>query len=282
VSAVDDLATAQNGRPDARAATEELEAMWALADAHVSIEGARITGHGRDASCEVRLSNGEMMVFEHLADIATGTALIAELASCADVAVALKPIQRARSIVLLRALADRQAAETADSIARDWGVEFLAICQQIEMDMTDQAQRWGCFERLRATDPWELGREQGSAFVRHMLVPVDVSGIRYVRVGWYQAFVRQFDGSVGAGQIVARMLRVGWQRRGHEGRIGARRPGLPGQTNLKFLLVCDGWEDLPGESVTGGNRATRENAERSRARDVGSTSGYHDPQSRST
>jgi hypothetical protein len=275
MSAVDNLAASQNGKLDPATATAQLEAMWDLGKANVSIAGARITGSGRDASCEIRLSNGETMVFEHVGDISTGGALPAELATCAGVAVKLNPLQKLQSIVLIRALAERQAAETADSIARDWGIDFLAICQQIEVDMNDQAERWATFERLQATDPALMAAEtKGASIARYMLVPVDRSGIRYVRVGWFLAYVHGRDGAVGGREAVARMQRVGWTRRGTEGRIGARRPGLPGQVNLKFLLVAEGWEELPGEPVTAGNRPTRENDEDSRARVIGSTSGY--------
>jgi hypothetical protein len=248
MSAVDDLASTQSGDLDPLTAAEQLGELWSLAEADVRITGARITGHGRDASCEIHFSNGETMVFEHLGDIVTGAALMAELASCAGVALSLRPIQKARSIVLVRALAERQAAETADSIARDWGIEFLGTSQQVEVDMANQAERWSCFERLRATDPWALAKEYGCAFARQMLVPVDRSGVRYVRVGWYQSYVRRFDGTISANQIVGRMLRVGWQRRGKEGRIGARRPTLEGSTNLKFLLARSGWEDIADEA----------------------------------
>ena len=278
MSAVAELAAKQNGTLDAATAIAGLEAMWTLAEVHVSIEGARITGRGRDASCEIRLSNGETLVFERQADIASGGALAAELASCAGVAVKLTNEQRLRSIVLIRALAERQEAETADSIARWWGSEFLSACQQVEADMADQAERWAMFERLQQTEPWNKAREEGCSPARLMLVPVDLAGVRYVRVSWYTAAVRQLDATVGPGQIVGRMLRVGWQRRGSEGRIGARRPNFPEQTNLKFLLVPAGWEMLPwdgeaDQSVTAGNRSIARAY--GRARDRGSTNGYH-------
>lgn len=266
----------QNGKADPKTAAKQLEAIWKLAEVHVTIAGARITGHGRDASCEVYLSNAETMVFERLADIATGTALMAELASCAGVAVNPNPLARAQSIALIGALAERQASETADSMAREWGIEFLASCPQVEVDIADQAQRWAIFERLREIDPWAMAKESGGSFARHMMVPIDESGVRYVRVGWYQAYVRQFDGTVSANQIVGRMLRVGWERRGKEGRIGARRPKLPGFMNIKFLLVPAGWEDIEEAegSIPADTRSVREDAEASRARDVSTNSGY--------
>jgi hypothetical protein len=88
------------------------------------------------------------MVFERLADIVTGAALVAELVACVGVVAKLSQQQKAHSVALIRAPAERTAAETADSHAREWGTEFLVVCQQIEVDMADQAQRWACLAHL--------------------------------------------------------------------------------------------------------------------------------------
>jgi hypothetical protein len=58
---------------DPAAALGELQTLWGLTG-EVGIKAARITGHGREAFCEVDLSNGETMEFERLQDIVTGRA----------------------------------------------------------------------------------------------------------------------------------------------------------------------------------------------------------------
>jgi NrS-1 polymerase HBD domain len=236
-------------------ALSDLGTLWGLTG-RITIERARITGHGREASCEVDLSNGETMVFERLQDIATGASLAAELASRAGVAQDLNQAARIRSIALISRIAEWQEAETANSIARDWGIEFLATSGLIKVDMDDRAKRWLCLLELQGIEAER--REQDLKLPRRLVVPVDLAGVRYVRVGWFQAYVRECDRTVSPAHVVIRMLRVGWQRRGTEGRIGARNPEKPDQTtNSKFLLVPVGWGDLPDDVITADNRSAR-------------------------
>jgi hypothetical protein len=165
---------------------------------------------------------------------------------------------KARSIALVSTIAARQEAETSNSIARDWGVEFIAASEPKSVDTDDQAARWSCWLELQ--DIEARRREDDLKFPRPLLVPVDPAGVRYVRVGWFQAYVHDRDRTISPSQAVIRMLRVDWQRRGTEGRIKATRPNGEGQTNIKFLLVPRGWEDLADDPVAAGNRSTQARA----------------------
>ena len=63
-----------------------------------------------------------------------------------------------------------------------------------------------------------------------------------MRGGWFRSFMRGEDHTISPQQVVDRMLRVGWQRRGVQGRIKASCPNRPQQLAWAFFIVAPDWE----------------------------------------
>jgi len=131
---------------------------------------------------------------------------------------------------------------------REWGSSFPQAAPVVDIDMSDQSQRWSAFKALAELDPVErrsLGHSPTIAAGAQVLR--DVSGIRLVRTGWFRAHVR-VEESISSTELANRMQRVGWSRKGDTGRIKATRPGLPGELVWTFYLVPKGWENqLPAD-----------------------------------
>jgi len=232
---------AANGRPDPITAAEEIAEILSLGDVGLSITGARIVGRGGSASADIFFSDKSSIAFERLRDVGKPSALMIEVAAATGATPKINGPQALRVIALLRALAEHETAFDGDEIAREWGSSFLQAAHVVDVDMSDQRQRWGAFASL-AIDPVErrtLGEfpsvAAGSRVLRH------VDGTRLVRTGWFRAHVR-LEESIGSTELANRMQRVGWSRRGDTGRIKATRPDFPGELVWTFYLVPAGWE----------------------------------------
>lgn len=236
---VDQLAAQQGAVPDAITAAEQLAALLDLGSVGVTIRGARIVGRGSRASADIYLSDKTEVNFETLRDVAHQTRLAVEIAACTGATPKLNPRQAVQAVALLRALAEHHETFTADQIATAWGVEFLQGASDVPVDIDDQVSRWAAWSELEAHRPDERGRPGD------YLVLVDREGDRLVRAGWFRAFVRAEDTTVSPQEIAHRMLRVGWQRRGADGRVKATRPGHHGQLVWPFYIVPAGWENSP-------------------------------------
>lgn len=207
----------------------ELETIYGLNEVGVGIVGARIVGRGSRASADIYLDNGVEVTFESLRDASRPSTLLPELAASVGATPALKQPQCLKAVTLLRRIAEHHVSFSEDEIARDWGTSYLQSAEVLDLDMSDQAQRWGAFEALN--------RREGAIVLRHH------DGTRYVRCGWYRENVRAHDGTVSALDLAHRMERVGWLRRGTHGRIKATCPTRPDTLLWTFYEVPAGWED---------------------------------------
>lgn len=244
MSALDDLAAMQ-GSPDAIGAAEQLNALLSLPES-ASVRGARVTGQGSRAAVEIDLANGDMMVFDSLRDMTRPAILIAEVAACAGVAVALKQPAAVQAVVLVRAMAEHARATNDNDAAEDWGTDYLQTATCLDVDMDDQRQRWEAFSRLRDVagdvERAAISPERGSSYATTTIVLRSHTGARYVRASWFQRYATKQDSTISRQAVTVRMLRVGWQIRGKSGRIKATCPGRPEELGWNFLLAPDGWE----------------------------------------
>ena len=244
MSAVDDLAAIQNGATlhghDAR---EQLEALLDLSSVGVSVLGARLFGQGSRASVEIPLSNGDTMTWETVRDMARPANLAAEVAVCAQATPKLTQAQALRAVALVRGLADRERTMTDNDIAVDWGVSYLQAAIVLDVDLSDQTQRWAAFERLGRHEPYRQAREEGTSVANAGLVLRAGDGSRLVRAGWYYQHVRTLDAGMSQNRLANRMAQVGWTRRAGSGRIKATAPGRQATLGWNFWTVPAGWED---------------------------------------
>lgn len=235
MSTVDDLAALQ--APDPIAAAQQLAALFDLPSAGVTIRGADIYGSGSRAAVEIQLSNGDVMTFDQLRDMANAGILAAELVACTGAIPKITKATALLGVSLVRTIARHHRAMSDNDAAIEWGVSYLQAADTLDFDLGDQAERWAAFSRLaeadRSRDPHAL---PANLVLRH------ADGTRLVRSSWFVSHVKALD-SVGSREIPTRMSRVGWHRRGSEGRVKATRPGLRGQLNWAFFFVPVGWED---------------------------------------
>lgn len=115
----------------------------------------------------------------------------------------------------------------------------------LDVDMDNQLERWGAFNRLKAAQldvesAEAPGRE--SSLAGASIVLRSSSGVRYVRAGWFQRYVVRQDSTISRQAVTVRMLRVGWQIRGKSGRVKASCPSRPEALGWAFLMAPEGWE----------------------------------------
>lgn len=255
MSAVERLAAQQRAGLNPAEAREALTELLGLADAGLTIAGARIVGHGPSASADLRLSDGTTVTFESLRDMAKPgeLGLTFAIATRGVVHPRLKAPQAQTAVGLLAALAQMEQCASDDALAADWGLAWLATCDTVTVDLRDQRARYAAFSRLAEIATAVDAACQARANVATAaLTLADHDGTRYVRAGWFYAFARQST-NIAQGQVAQRMLRVGWDQPGTQGRIKATAPcGMSRPLVWTFFRAPAGWED---EQVNGGERS---------------------------
>ncbi len=231
---------------DVALATVKLATLFDLPALGIKVLGADTFGSGSRAAAEIKLSNGEVMTFDTLRDMANAGNLAAELAACTGATPKLTKADALAAISLVRTIARTHRAMTDNDAAIDWGTNYLQAAAVIDFDLDDQRQRWGAFSQLNEVEPSRdpIGVPPPNIVLRHL------DGTRLVRASWFGTYVRRMD-SASSREIPTRMSRVGWHRRGSEGRIKASRPGFSDTLQWSFYLVPAGWEDTSaGNGVT--------------------------------
>jgi hypothetical protein len=153
-----------NGSGSKRPA-ERLTKLLGLHRVEHRVTGARVVGTGGTATVYLYVTDGrerQEIVFERLRDISTPKTLLTELAACTGARPKLDQKQCIDAIALIRELAEHEVTTTTDARSRDWGLTFLQSAEPIDVDFTDQADKWGAsLEQLRPRNPWATAREQG-------------------------------------------------------------------------------------------------------------------------
>ena len=236
-----------NGAPTApvEGLAEQLGELLGLTDVGLKVTGAAMFGSGSGATLEIRLSDGEMLVFNPIRDMASPQRLMTEVTSTTGAERTLKQAQCIRAMALARKLATRVKSATDVEIATGWGVEFLQGADVLDVDMTRREDRWGAFKHLERIQPFATAREGGTSLAAACVVLRHVDGTRFVRTGWFRDYVRlEQDHTKSPTQIATLMERSGWLRRGARGAIKATSPGpRPEHLLWTFWDVADGWED---------------------------------------
>lgn len=246
MSAIEDLAATDGLPPDAISAAEQIDAICDLETYGWKTIGGRFVGKGGSATGDWYLRHGsgaeESIYFERVRDMAKPGVLRAELAAAIGATPKLTGDQALQVLASFRALAEVERAFDADEIARGWGVDYLQIAPVLDLDVSDQKQRWGAFQSLEGVDPVALRMSgevssvaAGGPVLRHE------DGRRYVRTGWFRGHVRAEE-SCSSTEVATRMMRVGWERRGASGRIKASHPDFDRVLAWAFYEVPAGWE----------------------------------------
>ena len=239
----DELSDRQDGPPNLLEAAEQLGVLLDLPSVDTRVTGVEMFGQGAGASVDIRLSNGETMQFASVRDMVRPQSLIAETVACSGATPLLKQPQAVQVARLARLIAERTHVANEDEFAAGWGVEFLQQAETVDVNLDDQVSRYAAFEHLSRRDPWAHSREQGCTYPSSCIVLRDASGDRLVRVEWFLRYVRSMDSRMTPSTLNARMMRVGWARRGHEGRIKARAAGRSAELVWAFWIVPSGWRD---------------------------------------
>ena len=110
----------------------------------------------------------------------------------------------------------------------------------------DRGSRFKTWTTLDDLDPEEkTSTRSAEAYARKSIVACDEStGIRYVRAGWFQEFVRRTGTTANPSDVADLMVAVGWRRPGSKGQIKATDPAkLRKPIVTAFYVVPTGWED---------------------------------------
>jgi hypothetical protein len=231
--------------PDERSALlrDQLTAALKLDGSGIEVVGAEKHGQGIGALCAIHLSNGETIEVDHFHDLLQMRRLTAAVIESTGTPVSFKQADCPKVAALVVKLADWHETATANDLARDWGLGFLAAAEVIEVELDDQAGRWAAFCLLDRLDPLGAARREAKSIAACSTVLRDAAAIRYVHSGWFLAYVRREAQPIGAGELLNRMSRIGWERRGGRGRIKATNPSRPEAIWLPLYLVAEGWED---------------------------------------
>ncbi len=238
---------------------DRLSDLLALPSVGLSVIGARLIGDGGDAAAYLDLSNGSELVFKSMREMVQPSRLMAEVVATTGALLKLKQPQSMEVVALVRQVARhiRTMGEADEAI--EWGVGFLQAATVIDFDVTDQGERWGAFSRLATIDPRVTHRLNGVSVAAASTTLRHLDGSTLVRTDWFRAYVRSIEPRVSPAQVAIQMQRVGWVRRGREGRWLARQPLGPGQHNWAFWLVPKHWEvrGEPARAVTADEKDPR-------------------------
>jgi len=216
-------------------AVDELTALLALDAVGRRVDTVRVYGRGGTAVAHIHLDDGERIALNPIGRFGTSAKLAQEVALQAGAEPAFKAPTVTRVMALLYHLADHVAAFEVEDRARDHGSNYLRETPVEAVDMTDQADRWRAFSLLaRAGAP--------GCQPAHVLEDV-ATGNRYVRIGWFIAYVRDATGPGEAEAVLAALTRIGWTKPGGRGRVKASQPKGRGSLLWTFCVVPPRWED---------------------------------------
>ncbi len=215
---------------DAVASLEQLNALLALDQVDKRIDRVRVYGRGSKAHVCLHLDDGQRIVLDPLGACASPSKLSLELASQAGATPTLKTPDVQQAVKLVYLLGEHHGAGEIADRAWELGAEYLRAAVIAEVEMDDQASRWGAFDTLeksRRDDVVLLDRETGT---------------RYVRTQWFMEHLRTRSGPGEPAALTSELERLGWSKAGSEGRIKATQPKFGKTLQWAFLMVPSGWE----------------------------------------
>jgi hypothetical protein len=235
-------AAATAAKTDRDALCKDLTRRLKIGDAGLTVTGTEVHGQGLSAVAAIKLSNGRAIEVDRFQHLLQPQSLGALVIQAAGVMAMFKGEECAQIAALVVQLAERRAEMGANEIAREWGLAFLTAADRLDIDLGDQLQRWAAFDRLNRHDPLALARANQTSIAANAVVVHDRHGNRLVHSGWYLSHVRRDVGPINPAELVNRMARVGWQRRGKRGRVKATNPHHAGVILLPFYIVPAAWE----------------------------------------
>ena len=216
---------------DAAASLDELNALLGLNDIGRRIDRVSVYGRGTRGIAHLQLDDGDRIVLDPISTYTTVPKLTAEMAVQVGASPELKGPDLTRMLVLLRLLGEQHELHEQSDQASELGAEYLRGAAIAEFEMRDQASRWRAFSYLDSTD------NQG------IVLQDTETGLRYVRIGWFEQYVRSLTSPGVPDQIVRAMTALGWSKPGREGKIKATAPDRPARLSWRFFVVPEGWED---------------------------------------
>lgn len=220
-----------------------------LDDARAVI-GANVFGRGPAASVDIRLKDGSAMTFERFSDLALPSRLSAYLVTLTGTYRAFKGSDAGEIAATVFKLARHHAEADEDEAAREWGRDYLRDAPTEPVELADQDDRFRAFGLLAGTHPARDGGEDRSSYAlaARSIVLVDrETGVRLVRTGWFQTFVKREVGGVSPALLAKQMARVGWRRTGSEGRIKATCSSDGRTLVFSFYVVDADWGETAGD-----------------------------------
>lgn len=234
----------QDGREGAEAgARDELTTLLALDKIALSVTGATLYGRDSKATAEIHISDGSMLTLDPIGSYGSPAKFTLEVALQIGAEPSLQPKHMKRVMSCLRTIAEYRDAVTLDDRARDFAISFLQEAKVRNVTMSDQTDRFNAFVALAAANPAITARKDDTSIAAESIVLEDTaSGMRYVRISWFNAFVRAQAAPGVADDVGRRMRALGWEKPGNDGRIKATAPGGSDSLQWGFFAVPAGWE----------------------------------------
>ena len=237
-----------------RADRQRLEILLRLAQHGIHIADVRLIGNGPNAGLEIELSNGQTIEAERCGDLWTHGGLAKFVTWSTGVnASDITKVEAGEANAIIRRLARAQYAATIRDLGTDHGVDFLDRAAVEEVNVNDQAERYGAWSRLKALDPVRLcdirlverdeARKLPATIADASVVLRHVDGRRLVRCDWLFAHVKRAGEVSHPAELNRRMEHAGWTRRNKRGSMKATSPGLGPDIVLPFWIVSAAWED---------------------------------------
>ena len=208
------------------ASVGELTELLGLDAVGKRIDTIRVFGRGTSAKVCIFLDDGERLVLDPVGKFATSTKLASELALTTGASPKLNFEKVTRAFVLIKQMGQHHENIEQEDRAWELGAEYLRTTAVGEVVMGDQKSRWKAFVAL----------DRSTTGI--VLIDQD-SGIRFVRVRWFDRFVREKTGSA---ELLREMGSLGWRKRGIEGQIKATEPGFNNTLKFRFFEIPQGWE----------------------------------------
>lgn len=231
---------------DSRESLESIAGQLGLTEAGLSILEIRMFGRGPNARVHIQISRDLRLVFDRFADVASGPRLTQHLVTQTGVYMAIKNAQAGEIAAAIFRCAEYFEAATEEDQAREWGTEYLRLASKRPFVFANQADRWQAFNELHRLNPASDDSEDRSArsLAKRSIVLVDkMTGVRFIRCGWFKDYVKREVGSLYSPSALNQlMMAVGWNRPNSQGRIKATNPTTNEDLSWSFYKVPKTWK----------------------------------------
>jgi hypothetical protein len=216
----------------------ELTRRLRLAGRELALADVRVSGD--EGLTKFIASDGRLMVFDRLSDVAKNERLADALAASFGVSTEFSRLQARGVVALVREYIGPATELQAEVMFAGWVVDLLSEAIAQGFRDTDAAGKSALWQTMHDTTPSTSGDAQ--AFAAGVVVAVEqATGDHYIRSGWLQAYIALCGSKDGPGVVRDRLLAIGLQQRGNDGQVKATDPRTGNSRKLRFYIAPRAW-----------------------------------------